>query len=835
MKKKCILIIAFITLSLWGGLGYSQEYLQMIDAGTYSVEEIVNNAETYFADKDKGRGSGYKQFKRWEYMAKRLMNENGYLTPFTERLAELERYNSYLNETEGQRQSLFDDWQELGPDYWNATTHWSPGVGRITGIAIDATNTNHIIVGGETGGVWRTVDAGATWAPLGDYFSNLYVYSVAIDPNDSDTYYFGSTNGIIYKSTDAGATWNLLGNAGVSIVNKILLHPTDPNILFATSQNSGIYGSTNGGANWTKLINSEPRGYDIEFRPGDSNTVYASGNGFYLSSDGGVNFTQITGFDSGPKMIGVTAANPDIVYVVEAASGQFNGFYQSTNSGVSFTELNHAGRNYFGYDTAGFDPGGQAPRDMDIAVNPNDENEVHIAGVLTWRSLDGGTNFTCTADWIPDAAAGANIGYCHADVDILEFMGTTLYVGTDGGIFKAVDTGNLNANYYEDLTTGIGIRQFYKIGVSQTPQVRVTGGSQDNGSSFYDAGTGQWIDWVGADGMEGFVSKDNNDTMFAMIQFGSMYRTTTGGNNLTGLNNPGSGSGNWVSPFEQDPLDTGVIYCGYNRVYKNVNNGNGSWTAISQDFVGNLDNLKIAPSNHQVMYASRSALIYRTLDGGATDWVQMTQPGGFINAIAIHPSNPDKIAVAVSGSTKVRVSDDGGATWQDYLFNLPNFSSLAVVWDDNGNDGLYVGMDYGIYYIDNTFSEWQPFTTNLPNVIINELEINQADGKIYAGTYGRGLWVSPKYGIVLATNNVLTPDVVTLYPNPASETLKILYQGQVEMDVRIFDASGKLVVFEKDILFNNQHSINTSQLNSGLYFVRLNSGKGVVTKRFIKN
>ncbi|HAT63113.1 MAG TPA: hypothetical protein DCS66_00730, partial [Flavobacteriaceae bacterium] len=139
------------------------------------------------------------------------------------------------------------------------------------------------------------------------------------------------------------------------------------------------------------------------------------------------------------------------------------------------------------------------------------------------------------------------------------------------------------------------------------------------------------------------------------------------------------------------------------------------------------------------------------------------------------------------------------------------------------------------YYIDNTFADWQPFNTNLPNVIVNELEINQAEGKIYAGTYGRGLWVSPKYGVILETNDVLTPEVVTLFPNPTSGTLKILYQGEVEMDIRVFDTTGKLVVFEPNVILNSMHSLDVSHLNTGVYFVRMNSGKGVVTKRFIKN
>ena len=334
--------------------------------------------------------------------------------------------------------------------------------------------------------------------------------------------------------------------------------------------------------------------------------------------------------------------------------------------------------------------------------------------------------------------------------------------------------------------------------------------------------------------MEGFVSKDNIDFIFAMIQFGAMYRTTTAGVGITALNNPGVGSGNWVSPFEQDPTEPNTIYCGYSRVHKSVTNGTTWEPAISQDFGGSLNNLKIAPSNNQVMYVSRNSFIYRTTDGGATDWTQMTTPGGLINSIAIHPTNQDKVAVATSGTGKVFVSEDGGATWDDYLLNLPDFSALALVWDNNTDEGLYLGMDYGIYYIDNTFAEWQPFNTNLPNVIVNELEINFVDQKIYAGTYGRGLWASPKYGVIFSVDDVLSQESVTLYPNPAAENLKILYQGEAEMDIRVFDTTGKLVVFQPDVLLNSQHTLDVSHLNSGIYFVRMNSGKGVVTKRFIK-
>ena len=176
------------------------EYQTMIEQGSYTVEEIATVGEAYFKDRDKGKGSGYKQFKRWEYMAKRLMNENGYLPTITEDIEELARYNAYLNETSGSRQSVNDNWQEIGPLNLNVTTSWSGGVGRVTGIAVDESNTNHLILGANTGGVWRSIDDGQNWQVMTDNLANIDVFSVAIHPTDPDTYYFGSSFGLIFIS-----------------------------------------------------------------------------------------------------------------------------------------------------------------------------------------------------------------------------------------------------------------------------------------------------------------------------------------------------------------------------------------------------------------------------------------------------------------------------------------------------------------------------------------------------------------------------------------------------------------------------------------------------------
>ena len=333
--------------------------------------------------------------------------------------------------------------------------------------------------------------------------------------------------------------------------------------------------------------------------------------------------------------------------------------------------------------------------------------------------------------------------------------------------------------------------------------------------------------------MEGFVDKDDPDVMYGMIQFGGMYRTDNAANSLVNINNPASG--NWVSPFEQDPIETDVIYAGFDRVYKSTNKGS-SWTSISQDFGNDLNHLKISPSDNNIMYAARGGILFRTDDGGDTQWAQTSNPGGSINSIAIHPTKPNKIAVASSTINKVYVSDDGGETWQNYRLNLPNFSSLAVVWHDNGADGLYVGMDYGIYYIDAGLDEWQPFSNNIPNVIINELEIHTERNEIYAASYGRGLWVSPTADptIVLGTVSNTFAEGISMYPNPAKNTLTIASALASSAAIRIYDAIGKLVLFERDIDLGGSTTLDVSTLTSGVYFVRINAENGTATKKLLK-
>ena len=112
------------------------------------------------------RGTGYKRFRRWRYFAERAMDENGMLKTPEFYYNELQNYNALQNSESLFSRTTVGTWEEMGPTYWNDTSGYNPGVGRITSIAVDESNLDHIIVGSRTGGVWKSLDGGNTWTGL---------------------------------------------------------------------------------------------------------------------------------------------------------------------------------------------------------------------------------------------------------------------------------------------------------------------------------------------------------------------------------------------------------------------------------------------------------------------------------------------------------------------------------------------------------------------------------------------------------------------------------------------------------------------------------------------
>jgi hypothetical protein len=75
-----------------------------------------------------------------------------------------------------------------------------------------------------------------------------------------------------------------------------------------------------------------------------------------------------------------------------------------------------------------------------------------------------------------------------------------------------------------------------------------------------------------------------------------------------------------------------------------------------------------------------------------------------------------------------------------------------------------------------------------------------------------------------------------VYPNPTTGELRIEIVGQTRNNVEnveIFDVYGRIVL-SSTFQLSQQHSLNISHLQAGIYFVRVATEKGMVMKKVVK-
>jgi hypothetical protein len=736
-------IFTFIFLLFFLNSFAQQSIFDIINREDIKFSDANLMAKHFFDSAGSSKESEKKHYERWKFERKFHLSENGTYIPPAE---EQQKFEEAFGSTPTAYR-IPANFTELGPWSWTYTSGWNPGVGRITCIAVYPLDTTIIYVSSPGGGIWKSVNSGATWQPLVDNnASYMNVFHLAIDPTNSNIVYASVVSNSIIKTTDGGVTWSSTG-VGPSSAKKVLIHPTNSNILFATT-GSSIYKSINAGTTWTSVLSGSVE--DIEFIPGNTNIMLASGNGttsVYRSIDAGATWRALTSVEgivaTGRTLLGVSAANSNIVYAVQASGSSFGRLYKSTDAGATFATTvigsTASNTNYFGY--TGSTAGGQATYDMGITVNPLDANEVHIAGIICWKSTDGGLTFAQMTVW----SYPNGVGYNHADVHGLEWVRKTMYSCSDGGVYKSTD----NADNWINLSTGLGIRQLYRISTAATNGNIIVAGAQDNGT-VVSTNSGTWRDWLGADGMDCTINPTNENIIIGTSQYGSIYKTTNGGASYSNLSRPVSA--NWVTPITWHPTNSLIVYGGWNGIYKSTDQGS-TWTNLSSTVAtGNLDCLKVAPSNDNYIYASVGSNLYVTTNGG-TSWSSYNLTST-ITSIEIKATNPSKVWITTTASSNnVLVSINAGATFTSISAGLPSIAARCIVVDDTyGTEAIYVGMNIGIYSKDLIATSWLPLGAGLPKVAVNEIEISKNVNKLRVGTYGRGIWEIPTINSTLPIN-----------------------------------------------------------------------------------
>jgi hypothetical protein len=738
-------------------LPYQQDrtWQEMMTDPNTNFYETQEKFKEYWQDKEVTKGSGFKAFKRWEWFMEPRVSASGALpSPDAVWQAMQEQPDMFQNNSE-----MPGDWYYIGN---TSIPTGGGGAGRINSVRELPGSTTTFFACAPGGGLWKTTNTGASWSLVGtDFLASIGASDVAIDPTNNNIMYLatgdcdaGDTYALgVLKSTDGGLTWNPTGLSWtVNLTRRtarILINPDNTQIVVCATSN-GVYRTINGGTSWTQVLTGDYK--DLNMKPGDSNVWYASSDVFYRSTDGGITWNLTTSglptaTNSQRMSIAVSAANNNYVYAL--CSGNDSGLlgvYLSTDSGLNFTQQADNQPNYLNWATSATNEGGgQGWYDLRIEANPLNANEIYIGGVNIWKSTNAGIDWSLSGHWF----GGGGAPYVHADIHALHFVAGTsrLLVGCDGGVFTTTNGGP----NFSDISTNLPIAQIYKLSVAGTNANVVISGWQDNGTNLKNGAAHSRP--IGGDGMDCQINPANASVMYGALYYGAIFKSTNGGANfLTIVNSGGTNEdedGAWVTPYVLGP-NPNHIFVGKSRVYISTDGGANFTASGAFGGTGDCNDIAVAPSDANIIYASKGASLFKSIDNGATFSEVAGMQGSFITDIAIHTTDPNKVWVTYSNysaGAKIYFTSNGGSSWVNISGSLPNLPANAVTYQPGTDDGIYIGMDAGVYYRDNVLGNFTPYLNALPNVVITDLDININTSTITASTYGRGLWRAPLYAL----------------------------------------------------------------------------------------
>ena len=699
-------------------------------------------------------------------------------------------------------------WQPVGPAPTTSAfaNNWGLTSGRINAIAVSPLDPKIVLIGAASGGIWRSIDGGANFTPVSDTQVDLSVASICFSRSNpaivyaamGDLYnnYLGTG---VLRSTDSGATWTRVSNStlpapGLGV--RIEVDPTDPQRVYLTQpaslqvingnddifrNNNGFFYSTDGGVNWHPTFFGSVR--DVIISPADHNTLYLAVRiddthspgqpGIYKSTDGGLTWTKIYASpyanDGSTRdlRLAVSPANPQKIY---AFIGTTNG--PTTIKVVVINDNGTSNPPFTDLGATGIDPG-QFGYNTYIQVDPTDANKVYVGTRDVYKSINGGQTWASITKNYTFNSINNTFSYnpfnsvAHPDQHSFAFASNdpnTIYIGNDGGLWKSTDGGA----HLSSMNATLALSQFVGLVMHPTDATRTYGGTQDNGTQFRTASGNGWQEFAEGDGGHPVVNAPDPSIVFSTYVYGSIRwwrfnadgTRTESGNRRINETYFGESTSSPRIAFYPPFTNNGVdstLYFGTWRLF------------ISTTYADPTIPISTATT--------------WTAPGGTTD---LTKGGtDVLNCIGVAHTAYSPAQVIYTGSQlgRAMVTTNGGLTWTDITTGLPNRSITSIKVDPINPAVAYLTVSgYGtghVFKTINTGQTWVDISGNLPNIPTSDLLIDPLQpATLYVAT-DVGVFRSLLRGVVWESFNTgLPPTVVTTFATNASGRIQIGTYGR---------------------------------------------------------
>lgn len=643
--------------------------------------------------------------------------------------------------------------------------------GRSAAVTGVPGQPNLYYFGATGGGVWRSTDAGNTWANISDGYFGGSIGAIAVSSWDPNVIYVGGGEKTVrgnvsygygvWKTVDAGKTWQPAGLPDSRHISRIRIHPKNPNLAYAAvmgdlykpTNQRGVYRTTDGGKNWERVLfaNENAGAVDLCMDPTNPRILYATtwrirrtpyslesggdGSALWKSTDGGSTWANLStnkGLPSGIwgiAGVAVSPANPERVWaLIEHETG---GVFRSDDGGETWTKTNssRALRQRAWYYTR-------------IYADPQDVDKVYVLNVDYHVSKDGGATFE---------AARAPHGD-HHDLWIAPENANRMVIGDDGGAQVSFDAGNNWTTYYNQPTT-----QFYRVTTDNAFPYRIYGAQQDNSTlriahrtNGTFIGERDWEPTAGGESAHLAVDPEDNDIVYGGSYDGFLTRYNHRTKDLRAINvwpdNPmGWGAEGmkyrfqWNFPIFFSPHNPNKLYTASNHLHVTNNEGQ-SWEVISPDLTRN-DSTKLGPSGGPITKDNTSVEYYCTIFAAV--------------------ESPHEAGVIYTGSDDglVHITKDGGKNWTNITpKNLPEWTMINSLEVDPHRKGgiLLAGTRYKLgdykpllFKSEDYGATWQKITNGIATDHFTR--VLRADpvkkDLLYAGTES-GMYVSFDGGLL---------------------------------------------------------------------------------------